>query len=45
MDIDAERLDFANRAIQRIVEAGELSGHGEATMDRDEALKEPTTWS
>ena len=40
MDIDAERLDFANRAINRIVEAGEYPATVEATMDREVALKD-----
>ncbi|MEZ4706629.1 MAG: alpha-galactosidase [Caldilineaceae bacterium] len=40
MDIDAERLDFANRAINRIVQAGEYPATVEATMDRETALKD-----
>ncbi|MEZ4656666.1 MAG: alpha-galactosidase [Caldilineaceae bacterium] len=40
MDIDAERLDFANRAINRIVQAGEYPATVEATMDREAALKD-----
>ncbi|MEM7130984.1 MAG: alpha-galactosidase [Chloroflexota bacterium] len=39
MDIDAERLDFANRAINRIVQAGEYPATVSATMDRKEALQ------
>lgn len=38
MDIDAERLDFANRAINRIVQEGEYPATVEATMDRETAL-------
>ena len=38
MDIDAERLDFATRAIKRIVEVGEYPARVTATMDRVEAL-------
>ena len=40
MDIDAERLDFANHAINRIVRAGEYPATVEATMDREVALKD-----
>ena len=40
MDIDAERLDFAKRAINRIVEAGHYPATVTATMDRAEALKD-----
>ena len=39
MDIDAERLDFARRAVQRIVTAGEYPAKVSATMDRVEALR------
>ncbi len=39
MDIDAERLDFAVRAVQSIVERGGYSAKIEATQDRREALK------
>lgn len=39
MDIDQERLDFANRAVNRIVEAGEYPASVSATMDREEALR------
>jgi alpha-galactosidase len=38
MDIDAERLDFAQRACQKIVDLGEYPATVEATMDRAEAL-------
>jgi alpha-galactosidase len=40
MDIDPERLDFARRAVQRIVELGNYPAKVEATMDRAEALKD-----
>ena len=40
MDINAERLDFANRAISRIVQEGEYPATVEATMDREAALKD-----
>lgn len=39
MDIDAERLDFAYRAVSRIVELGKYPAKVTATMDRAEALK------
>lgn len=39
MDIDPERLDFAKRAVQRIVDMGNYPAKVEATMDRAEALK------
>jgi alpha-galactosidase len=39
MDIDAERLDFAQRSVQKIVELGNYPAAVEATMDRAEALK------
>ena len=39
MDIDPERLDFARRAVQRIVDQGEYPAKVEATLDRGEALK------
>lgn len=39
MDIDAERLDFARRAVERIVELGKYPARVTATMDRAEALK------
>ncbi len=39
MDIDKERLDFAKKAIGRIIEAGNYPAKMEATMDRRKALK------
>ena len=39
MDIDAERLDFARRAVQRIVDMGQYPAKVEATTDRAAALK------
>jgi len=39
MDIDAERLEFARKAVQRIVDMGNYPATVEATMDRVEALK------
>ncbi len=39
MDIDAERLDFAYRAVNRIIELGHYPAKVEATMSRKEALK------
>jgi alpha-galactosidase len=39
MDIDAERLEFARKAVQRIVDLGNYPAQVEATMDRVEALK------
>ncbi|HMN29791.1 MAG TPA: alpha-glucosidase/alpha-galactosidase, partial [Caldilineaceae bacterium] len=39
MDINAERLDFAQRAVKRIVELGNYPAKVEATMDRSEALR------
>ncbi len=39
MDIDAERLEFARRSVQRIVDLGGYPARVEATMDRTEALK------
>ncbi len=40
MDIDPERLDFARRAVERIVELGSYPAKVEATLDRAEALKD-----
>ncbi len=40
MDIDPEKLDFAKRAVQRIVDMGQYPAKVEATMDRAEALKD-----
>jgi len=39
MDIDAERLDYVKRAVDRIVAEGSYPARVEATMDRAEALK------
>ena len=39
MDINAERLDFARKSVQRIVDMGHYPAKVEATMDRAEALK------
>ena len=39
MDIDPERLDFAQRAVQKIVDMGHYPAKVVATMDRAEALK------
>ena len=39
MDIDPERLEFAQKAVQTIVDLGEYPAKVEATMDRAEALK------
>jgi alpha-galactosidase len=39
MDIDPERLDFARRSVQRIVDMGSYPAKVEATLDRAEALK------
>ena len=39
MDIDAERLEFAQKAVQKIVDLGQYPAKVEATMDRVEALK------
>jgi alpha-galactosidase len=38
MDIDPERLDFAYRAVSRIVEMGNYPAKVEATLSREEAL-------
>jgi len=40
MDIDAERLEFAQKAAQRIVDMGHYPAKVVATMDRVEALKD-----
>jgi alpha-galactosidase len=40
MDINAERLDFATRAVQRIVDMGNYPATVEATQDRVEALRD-----
>ena len=39
MDVDAERLEFAQKSVQRIVDMGGYPARVEATMDRAEALK------
>ena len=39
MDINAERLDFSHRSVQRIVDMGQYPARVEATMDRVEALR------
>jgi len=38
MDIDAERLEFAQKSVQRIVDMGRYPARVEATLDRAEAL-------
>jgi alpha-galactosidase len=38
MDIDPERLEFAQASVQRIIEMGRYPARVEATMDRAEAL-------
>ncbi|MBS1253786.1 MAG: Alpha-galactosidase [Anaerolineales bacterium] len=40
MDIDAERLVFAQKSVQRIVDLGNYPARVEATLDRVEALKD-----
>jgi alpha-galactosidase len=39
VDIDKERLEFARKAVQAIVDKGEYPARVEATLDRREALK------
>ena len=39
MDIDPERLEFAQKSVQRIVDLGNYPAKVEATLDRVEALK------
>ena len=39
MDIDAERLDFAHKSVQRIISLGNYPARVETTMDRAKALK------
>ena len=39
MDIDPERLDFAYRAVSKIVEMGDYPARVEATLNRQEALE------
>jgi len=38
MDVNKERLDFARRAVQAIIDKGNYPARVEATMDRQEAL-------
>jgi alpha-galactosidase len=40
MDIDAEKLDFAEKAVRRIIEMGNYPAEVKVTMDRVEALKD-----
>lgn len=40
MDIDAERLGFAKKAVAKLIEAGNHPAKVEATLDRAEALKD-----
>lgn len=40
MDIDADHLDFAHRAVKKIVELGNYPAKVEATLDREEALQD-----
>lgn len=40
MDVDSERLEFAQKSVQRIVDMGNYPATVEATMDRQEALKD-----
>ena len=39
MDIDAERLEFANKAVEKLVAAGKYPARVTATLDRAEALR------
>ncbi|NLF01153.1 MAG: alpha-galactosidase, partial [Anaerolineales bacterium] len=39
MDVDPERLDFAQKSVQRIVDMGKYPAKVEATLDRAEALQ------
>jgi alpha-galactosidase len=39
MDIDAERLDFSKRAVERIIKMGNYPAQVTATLDRAEALQ------
>jgi alpha-galactosidase len=39
MDVDGERLEFAQKSVQRIVDMGSYPAKVEATLDRAEALK------
>jgi alpha-galactosidase len=40
MDIDPERLDFARRSVEKIIMLGKYPARVEATLERDEALKD-----
>jgi alpha-galactosidase len=40
MDIDAERLDFAIKSVQKLIDAGKYPATVSATMDRVEALRD-----
>ena len=40
MDIDPERLDFAQRSVQRIIDMGKYPARVMATLDRVEALRD-----
>ncbi len=40
MDVDSERLEFARKSVQRIVDMGEYPARVEATMNREEALRD-----
>lgn len=40
MDINAERLDFAKRAVQKIIDLGKYPAQVIATQDRTEALRD-----
>ena len=39
MDIDADHLEFARRAVQKIVDLGNYPAKVEATLDREQALR------
>ena len=40
MDIDAERLDFAHKTVQKLIQAGKYPARVTATLDRVEALRD-----
>ncbi|HLV36029.1 MAG TPA: alpha-galactosidase [Spirillospora sp.] len=40
MDIDPERLEFARRAVQHIIDLGQYPARVQATLDRAEALRD-----
>ena len=40
MDIDAERLDFSYKSVQKLIEAGKYPATVSATLDRVEALRD-----